>query len=212
MKDNDYYKKEKTFRVAWIISLIGSSITVYAYIVSGSATIFADLFRRSTELLSMFISWLIFVKINKKSNIKPVYFTSKLENVSGLLISFVMFFSFILISINTIEEFMSPKPVGWIIPGLLLAVFGVIINSYFWRRHTKFSKEESSPIIEAQRRLYRSKTMVDASVVITLITSKIFESYHWHLYIDPIGSVIVAAFILFSAIKVFSESIGVFFD
>ena len=202
-----YYKKEKTLRAAWMISLLGPFVTTYAFLVSQSATIFADLLRRTTELLSLFFSWFIFKKVNKTSITKPIYYSDKLENLSGLFISIVMFFSFGLIIVNTINEFADPKEVGWILPGLVIALFGVIINGYFWKRHRSLAKEESTPILEAQWQLYRSKTVVDSSVVITLVSSEIFTPYEWHLYIDPVGSIVVAIFVLASAIKVFKETI-----
>ena len=74
-----YYKKEKTLRAAWMISLLGPFVTTYAFLVSQSATIFADLLRRNTELLSLLFSWFIFKKVNKSSTTKPIYFTKNPE-------------------------------------------------------------------------------------------------------------------------------------
>lgn len=200
-----YYKKEKTLHRAWILSLIGLVAVFFAYYVGESNTIYADFIRRGVEFLSLLASWLVFLFINKKGLSQLA--SKRLEFFSSLLIASVMFVSFIFISYNAYGEFIEPSETEWLWPGIVVALIALVNNSYFWRKYKKIVKEESTQIIESQRRLYRSKALADSVVLVTLLSTYFLSSYDWHQYIDPAGSIVVAFFILGSALKILKESI-----
>ena len=201
-----YSKKKKTLHRAWIASFVGLVAVLFAYKVGESSIIFADFLRRGIEFLSLFISWIVFLVINKKT--LSAHAGKKLEFISGFFIVFIMLFSFISISYNAYIEFLEPTETGWLLPGMVVASIAIINNSYFWRKYKKIVREESTQIIESQRRLYRSKVWGDGTVLITLLLTQFLGSYHWQKYIDPAGSVLIALFILFSAIKILKENIS----
>ncbi len=201
-----YHKKETTLHRAWILSLFGLVAISFAYYVGGSSTIHADFLRRGVEFITLLSSWIVFLVINKKALSLSV--GKKLEFFSSLLIVFVMFISFIFISYNAYNEFIEPSEVGWLIPGIIVALVAFVNNFYFWRKYNKIVREESTQIIESQRRLYRSKALGDVVVFLTLISTILLGSYQWHQYIDPAGSVLIALFILGSALKILSEAVN----
>ena len=207
MKNNYlYHKKETTLQRAWILSLLGLVAVSFAYYVGESNTIHADFLRRGVEFLSLLGSWIVFLIISKKSLSSSA--GKKLESFSSIFIALVMFISFIFISYNAYKEFIEPSETGWLLPGIFVALVALVNNSYFWRKYNKIVKEESTQIIESQRRLYRSKALGDIVVFLTLISTVLLGGYHWHQYIDPAGSVLIALFILFSALKILKEAVG----
>ena len=207
MKNNYlYHKKETTLQRAWILSLLGLVAVSFAYYVGESNTIHADFLRRGVEFLSLLGSWIVFLIISKKSLSSSA--GKKLESFSSIFIALVMFISFIFISYNAYKEFIEPSETGWLLPGIIVALVALVNNSYFWRKYNKIVKEESTQIIESQRRLYRSKALGDIVVFLTLISTVLLGAYDWHQYIDPAGSVLIALFILFSALKILKEAVG----
>lgn len=56
------------------------------------------------------------------------------------------------------------------IPGLSIAILGVIANSIFWFRYSKLGKESGNSILLVQSRLYRAKTLVDFCVTAALLS------------------------------------------
>ena len=58
---------------------------------------------------------------------------------------------------------------GNVIPGLSIAVMGVIANTIFWRRYTRLNRVEPNAILAVQARLYRAKSLVDCCVTISLL-------------------------------------------
>lgn len=49
---------------------------------------------------------------------------------------------------------------GNVIPGLTIAILGVVANTIFWRKYTKLNKAEPNAIIAVQARLYRAKSQI----------------------------------------------------
>ena len=95
---------------------------------------------------------------------------------------------------------------GNVIPGLSIAVMGVIANSLFWRKYTKLGKETGNQILTVQARLYRAKTFVDGCVTIALTTVAAFPESQAAFYLDFVGSVIVAVYLIFCGFKTIKES------
>jgi len=53
---------------------------------------------------------------------------------------------------------------GNVIPGLVIAVLGVITNTWFWLRYRRLNREKPNAILAVQSRLYCAKAAVDACV------------------------------------------------
>ena len=96
---------------------------------------------------------------------------------------------------------------GNVIPGLAIAVLGVIANSIFWVRYTKLNKAEPNAILAVQSRLYRAKTLVDSSVTIALLSVLLLPKSPVSYWLDLIGSIIVAIYLIWCGIRTIYEEI-----
>ena len=98
---------------------------------------------------------------------------------------------------------------GNVIPGLAIAVMGVIANSIFWRKYTHLNKIEPNAILMVQARLYRAKTLVDGCVTIALLSVVIAPATRISLYLDFIGSLIVAIYLVWCGVHTIYETINI---
>jgi ferrous-iron efflux pump FieF len=200
-------QKERTLRAAWVISLwapIGSGV---AFVLGRSTILLADFLRRTSELLALFFAWVVFRKVARGSTATYNYGYGKLEDLSGLLVACIMGFSCLVIFGDSVNTILNPKPRGSMLVGLLVAIGGCIVNGWFWRRNLSLASQESSPLIEAQWRLYRAKALIDLCVVMTLVLSTIFQQSLWSTHIDPMGSFLIAGFLLYSAFQLARSSL-----
>lgn len=94
------------------------------------------------------------------------------------------------------------------IPGLVIALLGVIANTLFWRKYSRLNKEEPNAIIAVQARLYRAKSLVDSCVSIALISVAVFPASKVSFYLDFIGSGIVAIYLMWCGIKTIMERLA----
>ncbi len=202
-----YRRKERTLRAAWLISLWAPLGTGVAMVLGRSTVLFADFLRRSSELLALFLAWLVIRKVSQGKNARFNYGYGKLENLSSLIVATVMVFSFVIIAFSAAGRILDPRPLAILWPGILVASGGLIVNSWFWRRTSALNREESTPVFEAHWRLYRAKSIIDLAVLITLGMSALLRDYNWSVYIDPAGSLIIAVFLLGSAYRITRASV-----
>jgi len=107
------------------------------------------------------------------------------------------------------ERLQHPASLGEVGVGIGVVFSGItgIVNGWMWQRNYHIAKKRSSPIIESLWRLYRLKTVSTLCVFLTLGLSLAFRSYPWAVYIDPVGSIAVLGFLVFSVYGVISMSV-----
>lgn len=200
-------QKERTLRAAWMISLMAPLATAAAFLLGRSTTQMADFLRRTIELLALFSAWLTVRKVSTGPTDRYNYGYGKLEHLSSLGVALVMAFSSAVIAYSAVARLLRPVPLGWVLPGILIPVGGVVVNGWFWRRGHRLALLESTPVIESQWRLYRAKTILDICVIITLGLTVLLQAYPWSSYIDPIGSMFIAAFLVVTAYRMAQRSV-----
>lgn len=195
-------EKERTLRAAWLISLTAPLATAAAFLLGRSAVQLADFIRRTSELLALFLAWLTLRKVSAGETAEYNYGYARLESLSSLLISVVMFISFGLITYSSLLRFLDPVPLGWVAPGLVVPAGGMVVNGWFWRRGSLLARSESTPVIEAQWRLCRSKTILDVCVLVTLVVAVILGDGPWTRRTDLAGSLAIGVFLLVSSWRI----------
>ena len=95
---------------------------------------------------------------------------------------------------------------GNVIPGLTIAILGVIANTIFWRKYSKLNKMQPNAILAVQARLYRAKSLVDTCVTAALLSVAIAPASQVSIYLDFIGSLIVAVYLIWCGIRTIFEA------
>ena len=191
---------KNTLLMSVLMSSPGPLVVGLGLMVGQSSTQLADFVRRSAELLSIIMAFVVYSITSKDTDATRKLRLERLTNyfvggamcLSGIAMLFIAFFS------ENTEK-------GNVIPGLSIALMGVIANSLFWRKYTKLSKETSNAILSVQARLYRAKTFVDTCVTIALLSVLLLPESQISFYLDMIGSVIVAIYLIWSGIKTVKE-------
>lgn len=192
-------KREKTLLTAFLLSAPGPILTGIAAITSLSATQIADFLRRTAELIATFISWWIYHKLQQNAVTDDTYRT-RLEGIANLTVAGAMIcsgFTMLVVGITRLFVF---KSSGNVIMGLIIAVLGLLTNSWFWWRYHTMNQEAFNPVIAGQQRLYRAKASVDLCVVMALISVAVAPSHPLTKYIDALGCIIVAFYLLYNGI------------
>ena len=95
---------------------------------------------------------------------------------------------------------------GNVIPGLVIALLGVITNSWFWIRYKRLDRANPNAILVIQSRLYRAKALVDTCVAIALIVVAVFPGSPAAYLMDKAGSAAVAVYLFINgAITIFGR-------
>lgn len=200
---SEHKSGKRTLLMSVLMSSPGPLVVGLGLLVGQSSTQLADFVRRSAELLAIILSFVVYT-MTTKENYTDLEMKAKLERFSNIFVGAAMLLGGI--AMLFIALFSENTDKGNVIPGLSIAVMGVIANSLFWRKYTRLSRETANPILTVQARLYRAKTIVDSCVTIALATVAIFPQSQAAYYLDIAGSVIVAVYLIYCGGKTIKES------
>ena len=194
----------KTLLLSVIMSSPGPLVVGLGLLSGRSSTQIADFVRRTSELLGIIMAYVVYKITNKNGN-EDAAKKAKLEKMSNIFVGAMMCVGgAIMLALAFLSE---TKEKGNVIPGLVIAVLGVIANTAFFIKYTRLNKQEPNAIIEVQARLYRAKSLVDFCVTVALLSVAIAPDSPVSFYLDMIGSAIVALYLLWTGAKTVIEKI-----
>lgn len=197
-------KKSGARTLLWsiIMSAPGPLVVGLGLLAGRSSTQIADFVRRSAELLAIIMSFAVYTA-TQKDGICDQEKTLRSERLSNRFVGSMMCLAGIIMAVLALTIPSEDK--GNVIPGLVIAVLGMIANSLFWRKYTRLNQSEPNAIIAVQARLYRAKTLVDTSVTAALTAVLIAPKSAVSYWLDMIGSLIVALYLLWCGIRTIYE-------
>jgi len=187
-----------------IMSSPGPLVVGLGLLAGRSSTQIADFVRRSSELLAIIMAFVVY-RITARDDACEADRRARLERASNLFVGAMMCVGGIFMIALAFIADSSDK--GNVIPGLTIAVLGVIANTIFWRKYARLSRDEGSSILAVQARLYRAKSLVDACVTAALTAVAIAPASIAAVLMDRIGSVAVAAYLVWCGVKTVWEAI-----
>ena len=189
---------KNTLFMSVLMSSPGPIVVGLGLLVGRSSTQIADFVRRSVELIAIIISFVIYCITNKDGKIDNDK-KDKLEKRCNIFVSIAMIISGIIMLLLAI--FSPNEEKGNVIPGLAIALLGVVANSIFWIKYTKLSKETNNSILKIQSKLYRAKTFVDISVTVALLIVLLLPGSKIAYYFDLIGTICVSIYLFITGVQ-----------
>ena len=192
----------RTLLVSVLMSAYGPVILGLGLRFGHSSTQIADFTRRTAELLALIVAFVVYAVTNRRKGMDAAekqawekrgnLFTGIIMCISGasmLLLSFLA----------------ADNDKGNVVPALVIALLGVIANSIFWRRYTVLYQRQENAILGVQARLYGAKSAVDICVTIALAAVLAFPGTRVSYWLDRVGSVLVALYMIRCGIKTITE-------
>ena len=192
----------KTLLWSVVMSSPGPLIVGLGLLAGSSSTQIADFIRRSAELLAIIMSFVVY-SLLAKGRIISSEDKQKLESRSNMFVGAMMCLAGTIMAVLALTIDQDDK--GNVVPGLAIAVLGVIANSIFWRKYTRLNEANPDAILAVQARLYRAKTLVDISVTIALLSVLITPQSIVSHWFDFVGSLIVSVYLVWCGIKTICE-------
>lgn len=204
--------RESSVKLALFICLIDVGLTGGAAAMSNSLTILSDLFKESSDFMAVLAAYITLYLVNRNKDERFAYGIGKLENLASITISFLMLFSAGFIIYHALEHLHEPVRAEGTLPGIVLFICYAVTGFYIWLKNVRILKQQSSPIIASQARLWFSKACFDIMMASVLIMALIFDEFAWSLYLDPLASLVGAGFLIHGAWAITSSSVGDLLD
>lgn len=191
----------RTLLMSVLMSAPGPLLVGIGLMTGRSATQLADFIRRSSELLAIIASYVVYTLTAREgvTEDKKACLERNVNRFVGLVMC-VSGGSMLLIALLAGET-----ETGNVIPGLTIAVLGVIANTIFFFRYRRLSRLEGSAVLGVQSRLYGAKSLVDGCVTVALLAVALFPMSPAALYLDKIGSVVVAVYLVWCGVRTVRE-------
>lgn len=197
-------KRLKTLLLSVIFSSFGPIVTFIAILMNTSSTQVADFVRRTVELSVLIFALMVYLKI-KKQSLKDTTIV-KLQKKVYRLLAIVLILSALVLIYLFIQALINPKvPEGNVWLGLSIASLGVMFNGYFWFAYRRFDQQKESFVMDSQSKMYQAKTLVDINVVIALSSIVLFENSMISYWIDTIGTLIIAIYLLLRSLTLIKK-------
>lgn len=192
----------RTLLMSVLMSAPGPLVVGLGLLAGRSSTQMADFFRRSSELLAIIMA---FVTYRMTAASPDAARKARIERLSNLFVGVMMCLGGAFMIALTFMGGDANK--GSVIPGLSIAVMGVIANTIFWRKYARLNRAEPNAILAVQSRLYRAKSLVDMCVTVALMAVAIAPNAPESAWLDFIGSLIVATYLLWCGVKTVWEAV-----
>ena len=186
-----------------LMSAPGPLVVGLGLLAGKSSTQIADFVRRSSELLAIIMSFVVY-KLTTNDGSTDEHRKALLERRSNAFVGAMMCLGGAFMIALAFMSDNSDK--GNVIPGLSIAVMGVIANTLFWRKYTLLNKKEPNAILTVQSRLYQAKSLVDSCVTIALLSVAIAPGSPVSTWLDFIGSIIVALYLVWCGVRTIWEA------
>lgn len=200
---NNKKSGSRTLLMSVLMSSPGPLVVGLGLLVGRSSTQIADFVRRSSELLAIIMAFVVY-KLTTQDGTCDEVRKARLERISNIFVGLMMCIGGSVMIVLTLLSENGDK--GNVIPGLTIALLGVIANTIFWRKYTKLNRSEPNAILAVQARLYRAKSLVDGCVTLALLSVVIAPASQISVWLDFIGSLIVALYLVWCGLQTIYES------
>lgn len=203
MSDKTTKSGSRTLLLSVLMSSPGPLVVGLGLLAGRSSTQIADFVRRSAELLAITMSFVVY-RITTKEDTCDEAKRARLEKRSNAFVGAMMCLGG---SFMVLLAFLSDTTdKGNVIPGLAIAVLGVIANTAFWIKYTRLNRAQPNAILQVQSRLYRAKALVDGCVTIALLSVVIAPASPVSYWLDFAGSLIVAVYLIYCGVQTIWEA------
>lgn len=192
----------KTLFMSVLMSAPGPLILGLGLLVGKSTTQIADFVRRSAELLGIIMAYIVYL-MTTGNGVCDADRRERLERFSNIFVGLMMCLGGSLMLWLAVTAENTEK--GNVVPGLVIALLGVVANTLFWIKYRSLNKAGPNAILAVQARLYRAKSLVDGCVSIALLSVVLWPASVVSFYLDRIGSVVVAVYLIWCGVQTVAE-------
>lgn len=190
--------ESRTLLTSVLLSAPGPLVMGLGLLVGSSSTQIADFLRRTAELAAIVCAYVVY-RLTMRDGMCDQAKKDRLEVGANRFIGSMMCVAGAVMAVVALAMPSSDK--GNVIPALVIAGLGFVVNGAFWIRYTRLNAKNPNAIIAVQARLYRAKTFVDGCVTAALVTVLAAPGTALAAGIDMAGSVVVSAYMIYCGAK-----------
>lgn len=188
--------KVRGARTGALFGCLSLAPDIVAVVLSGSATLLADVLKSGTETVGLFLTWSLLARVVwERDRGRPVD-VAHLERLASGALAVALFISAAVVLTTAAFRLSSPVRIERVELGVLVNLAAAAINIRLCWQNLALWRRRPSPAVEAQWRLFGTKLVTNLAVIATLLGSVLLVDASWSVYLDPLTSLAVGAFII----------------
>ena len=208
MKENNFKKVKIILFIILLVNLLVAMLKIIIGSIIKSSSMTADGFHSLSDGSSNIVGLIGVHYASKPEDENHPYGHHKFETLAGLFIAIMLFFVSGRVILGAIERFKNPIIPEVTMESLIVLIITLIINIVVSTTEYKKGKELNSQILISDSRHTKSDIFISLGVLVTLIGIKLGLPP----IIDPMASLVVAAFIIHAGYEIFKETSDVLVD
>jgi ferrous-iron efflux pump FieF len=176
--------------------------------ITGSISVWASLLDSTMDIFASIINYFAVRAASRPADEDHTYGHGKAESLAGLFQAIVIAASGIFLISESIRRIIYPNPTSseWL--GVLTMLVAVVVSIALVARLKRVARETESPALQADATHYMTDIFTNLGALLALV---IIGLTPWQIA-DPVISIGIAFYILWSAVSVGRESIDVLMD
>ena len=201
--------KERTAVISMVTDIVLLIPSIIVTFFANSMTLYTDLLGDFVVFFTNFMLWLVLHRVRKGMGAYYDYGTGKMENLITVLGACVLVLSLGYIGYTSIGRLISPirLEADMTLMGAAIMLIAAAAFGYLWARNYKIHKAIPSPITEIQWRVPMSNALIALGILLTLLLMVILKKYPWSAYIDPIVSIILSIYVIYTFYELIKTSL-----
>lgn len=199
--------RERYGTSASVLGIIGNIILFCAKLVVGllsmSIAVIADAINNLTDFMTSIITLIGFKLSSRPADKEHPYGHSRIEYVTGFMIAFVILFLGIEIGRNAIDKIITANPTDFSISTCIILALSIVVKLCLSLIFKGLGKSINSDALNAMSTDSRNDVVSTAVVLVSAILALTLG-----IQIDGYLGILVALFIIYSAIKLIKETVN----
>ncbi|MGE7998796.1 cation diffusion facilitator family transporter [Lysinibacillus sp. NPDC093190] len=192
-------------KIAFLSVISNSTVVTLKIIVglfTGSVAILSEAIHSFLDLLASLIAFFSVRISGKPADKEHPYGHGKVENISGTIETLLIFVAGIWIIYECINKIITPTPIKLPVLGILVMLFGALINFVVSRIVYRTAKNTNSVAMKSNALHLLTDVYTSLGVALSLL---IVHLTGWYI-LDPIIGIILACYIMMEAFKLMKET------
>lgn len=176
--------------------------------LTGSISVWASLLDSMMDVIASLINFIAVRAAARPADEDHAYGHGKAESLAGLFQTVVIALSGIYLIIQAINRLLNPRPLRSEWFGIGTMLIAMVVSVSLVRRLRRVARETESPALRSDAMHYVTDIYTNAGAFLALV----IVVFTGRTIADPIISILIAIYILWSAVSVGRESIDVLMD
>ncbi|MGE7947413.1 cation diffusion facilitator family transporter [Lysinibacillus sp. NPDC093688] len=192
-------------KIAFLSVISNSTVVLLKIIVglfTGSVAILSEAIHSFLDLLASLIAFFSVRISGKPADKEHPYGHGKVENISGTIETLLIFVAGIWIIYECILKIITPTPIKLPVLGILVMLFGALINFVVSRIVYRTAKNTNSVAMKSNALHLLTDVYTSLGVALSLL---IVHLTGWYI-LDPIIGILLACYIMVEAFKLMKEA------